>query len=73
MVVEYLGYGASFFVLVSFVMKKMTMLRMINIIGCGLFIAYGLLLPTISWPIVGTNAAIVLVNLYYLFLKKAKE
>lgn len=65
--IEYVGYAASFFVLLSFIMKDMKTLRLVNIIGCSFFIAYGFLIPGISWPIVVTNVAIVLVNLYYLF------
>ena len=61
---EYVGYAASFFVLLSFVMKRMTRLRIINVIGCSFFIWYGILL--VSWPIIVTNVAIVLVNAYYL-------
>jgi hypothetical protein len=65
--IEYVGYAASFFVLLSFIMKDMKTLRLVNIIGCSFFIVYGFLIPGISWPIVVTNVAIVLVNLYYLF------
>lgn len=70
--VEYVGYAASFFVLLSFLMKQMLQLRLINIVGCAFFIAYGFLLPAISWPIIITNAAIVSVNLFYL-LRTKKE
>ena len=63
---EYVGYVASFFVLLSFLMKKMTTLRLVNIVGCGFFITYGFLLPGISWPVVITNTAIVCVNVFYL-------
>lgn len=65
--IEYVGYAASFFVLLSFIMKDMKTLRLVNIIGCSFFIVYGFLIPGVSWPIVVTNVAIVLVNLYYLF------
>jgi len=61
---EYIGYAASALVMVSFLMKNITYLRVVNSLGCACFIAYGLLLPSI--PIVVTNAAIVLINLYYL-------
>ena len=64
--VEYIGYLASFFVLLSFLMKRMTLLRIINVIGCSFFIWYGILLD--SEPIIVTNVAIVLVNGYYLIL-----
>lgn len=69
--IEYIGYAASFFVLLSFVMKKITTLRMVNILGCGLFIAYGILIK--STPIILTNVAIVLVNAYYLVLFYRKK
>ena len=62
--VEHVGYAASFFVLLSFMMKKMLYLRLINVIGCGLFIWYGVELGSI--PIIITNVAIVLVNAYFL-------
>ncbi|MCH2229561.1 MAG: uroporphyrinogen decarboxylase [Crocinitomicaceae bacterium] len=61
---EYVGYAASLFVLISFVMKKMMQLRVVNIIGCGFFIWYGFLL--VSWPIIITNSAIVVVNIFYI-------
>lgn len=62
--IDYIGYAASLFVLLSFVMKKIATLRMVNIIGCSLFIAYGAFIS--SWPIIITNVSIVLVNGYYL-------
>jgi hypothetical protein len=61
---EFIGYIASALVLVSFLMKNITRLRIINTVGCGFFILYGALLP--SAPIIITNSAIVMVNLYYL-------
>ena len=64
--VEYTGYAASAFVLLSFLMRKMATLRVINTIGCAFFVVYGFLLPGISWPIVITNTAIITVNAYYL-------
>jgi hypothetical protein len=66
---EWVGYSASFVVLLSFLMKDMQKLRIVNIAGCSLFIAYGLSLPSISVPIILTNTAIVVVNLYYLMKK----
>ena len=61
---EYVGYAASLFVLTSFVMKKMLHLRMVNTAGCGFFIWYGMELY--SMPIILTNVAIVMVNLFYI-------
>lgn len=66
---ELVGYLASFGVLCSFAMKDIRKLRFINTAGCFLFIAYGFLLG-ISWPIVITNVAIVIINIYYLSRQK---
>lgn len=67
---EFVGYLASFGVLCSFAMKDIRKLRLINTIGCVGFIAYGFLLG-ISWPIVITNMAIAVINIYYLVRKAA--
>ncbi|WP_171037104.1 YgjV family protein [Maribacter algarum] len=65
---EIVGYLASLFVLLSFFNKDIRKLRIINSIGCALFVAYGVMLPSI--PVIITNVAILLVNGYYLFWKK---
>ena len=69
---EYIGYLASFMVLLSFTMKDVKKLRLVNMSGCVLIIGYGLLMPTlrIGMPIIIANAAIFCVNLYYIFYKK---
>ena len=46
-VTEYIGYLASFMVLMSFTMKDVKKLRLVNISGCVLFIIYGFLMPTL--------------------------
>jgi len=66
---EWIGYLASFSVLLSFLMKKLTKLRIINTFGCAFFVVYGFML-NISWPVIITNVAIIFINLYYLILKK---
>lgn len=68
-ITEWVGYTASFILLISFTMKDVTKLRIINSVGCALFVAYGFLLQT-AWPVVITNGFILLINFYYLFLKK---
>ena len=67
-VVEWFGYLASFFILLSFFMKNIVALRYVNSLGCIFFVIYGFLLT--SWPLIITNGAIVLVNIYYLFIQK---
>lgn len=68
---EYAGYIASATVLISFLMKNIRTLRIVNSIGCLLFIGYGVMLESI--PIVVTNAAIVLINGYYLIRMRLKS
>lgn len=63
-ITDIIGYLASAFVLVSFLMKEITTLRYVNIVGCSFFILYGSLI--FSAPIVITNVAIVCVNVFYL-------
>ena len=65
---EWVGYAAMAVLLVSFMMKNVTKLRIINSVGCGLFVIYGLLIT--QYPIVITNVSIILINFYYLFIKK---
>ncbi|MGB0980684.1 MAG: uroporphyrinogen decarboxylase [Winogradskyella sp.] len=68
-VLEYIGYLASFMVLLSFTMKALKKLRVVNMMGCVLFIIYGFFMPSlrIGLPIIIANTAIFLVNAYYLF------
>lgn len=63
--VEIVGYLASLGVLTSFLLKDINKLRIVNTIGCILFIFYGILLNT-SWPIIITNVSITVINVFYL-------
>lgn len=67
-ITEWIGYLASTFLLLSFTMKHVVKLRIINSVGCALFVVYGLMLQ-IAWPVVITNGAIFFVNMYYLLKK----
>ena len=66
-----IGYTASFIVLVSFLMKDVEKLRMVNIVGCSFFVAYGFLLD-FSIPLIFTNLAIAFINLVFLIKMKKK-
>lgn len=66
---DWIGYLAMATLLVSFMMKNVTKLRVINSIGCAFFVIYGIMLAT-SWPIIITNFAIICINLYYLLVNK---
>jgi len=56
--------------LISFLMKGIKQLRMLNTVACALFVAYGFMLAT-SWPIIISNASIMGINIYILFIKKS--
>ncbi|MBU2020103.1 MAG: uroporphyrinogen decarboxylase [Bacteroidetes bacterium] len=68
---DWVGYGASAVLLLSFVMQQMRLLRIFNIVGCLLFILYGFLID--QYPIIVTNTAIVGINIWFLVFKKEKK
>ena len=68
-ITEWVGYLASVALIISFMMKNVRTLRIINSLGAILFVVYGVMLA-ISWPIIITNAFILLANIYYLYFKK---
>jgi hypothetical protein len=58
--IEVIGYIATFLVMMSFVMKDVTRLRVINALGCVAWIAYGIMLD--SYPVIVTNIGILAIN-----------
>ena len=68
-ITEWVGYAASLALIISFMMKNINTLRIINSLGAILFVAYGIMLQT-SYPIIITNAFILMVNVYYLTVKR---
>jgi hypothetical protein len=66
---EWVGYIASLALIISFMMKNVNTLRIINSLGAILFVVYGYMLH-ISWPIIITNGFILMANIYYLTIKK---
>ncbi len=67
---EWVGYLAMATVLISFLMKSVIKLRIVNSIGCLFFVIYGFMLQPFSKPIIITNSIIFAINIYYLFFKK---
>lgn len=70
--IEIVGYIATFLVMMSFVMKDVTRLRVINALGCMVWIVYGFMLE--SNPVIVTNVGILAINAGHLlrtFLKKS--
>ena len=69
---EWVGYAAMVAILISFLMKNIRHLRMVNALGSLLFVAYAFVLEPISKPIAIANSVFFCVNMYYLFVKKTK-
>lgn len=70
--VDIMGYAASIMVAISLTMKDIVKLRVLNFIGCSLFVGYGLMID--AWPVVATNAFIACVNVYFLArMQQAKK
>jgi len=70
--IEIVGYIATFLVMMSFVMKDVNRLRVINALGCIAWIVYGFMLE--SNPVIVTNVGILAINAGHLlrtFLKKS--
>ena len=71
---EWLGLIASAFILISFLTSNQIKTRIINSIGCIVFVVYGFLLPTYSTALM--NAAMLVVHAVFIikyFVKKRKE
>ena len=68
---EIVGYLAMLLLLISFLMKDIRRLRKLNTIACALFVAYGFMMLVTSWPIIISNASIMGINIYVLFIKKS--
>ncbi|HPW88423.1 MAG TPA: uroporphyrinogen decarboxylase [Kaistella chaponensis] len=68
-ITDFVGYGASFFVVLSFVMKDIKSLRIVNLIGCILFVLYGIFSDYL-WPIIIPNGVLCFIQIYNLVKKK---
>lgn len=63
--VEWIGYAASAVIAISLLMTSLVKLRIINSVGCLLFVIYGLILH--AYPVAVANLIVVFINLYHLY------
>ncbi|HTN67890.1 MAG TPA: hypothetical protein VLZ33_00345 [Dysgonamonadaceae bacterium] len=63
--VEIVGYFAMTFLVLSFIPKQVTRIRIINFIGSVLFVVYGVLLGW-KWPLIVSNGLIAIIQVYHL-------
>ena len=68
-IVQYIGYLASVFIILRFIVKDIQKLRIINLIGCICFVIYGVLSVEKLWPVIIPNAIICIVQVYHLINK----
>ena len=68
-ITNYIGYAASFFVVLSFVLKDLQRLRIVNLVGCVLFVLYGIY-SNYLWPIIIPNGILCFIQVYHLWKKK---
>jgi len=66
-----IGYAASFFVVLSFMLKDIKKIRIINLVGCVLFVLYGIY-NNYLWPIIIPNAFLCGVQVFHLIKKEKK-
>ncbi len=65
--VDIIGYIASIFVLISFMMKDIDILRIVSIVGCVFFLIYGYCSD--AYPTIVVNIMVIILNLYQLYKK----
>ena len=64
----YVGYIASFFIVLSFVLKDLKKIRLFNLVGCVCFVIYGVF-SGMLWPIIIPNAVLCFIQVYHLVKK----
>lgn len=67
-IANFIGYGASVFIVLSFALKDVKKIRIVNLIGCILFVLYGIF-SNYLWPIIIPNAILCGIQVYHLLKK----
>ena len=65
---DIIGYIGTLLVVVSFLMKDIFLLRLINVMACVVFVIYGML--SSLTPVIITNLLIISINLYFIIKEK---
>ena len=73
MLIEVIGYLGMFLIVISFLMKKLSVVRIVNISGSVLSLTYGILTHTVPTAIL--NGCLIIINIIYLtlYMKRRKE
>ncbi len=71
--IELIGYIAMAVLVISFIPKNMQWIRIINLVGCLFFVAYGILLGW-KFPLIISNGLIAIIQIYHLtFANKNRQ
>ena len=70
-IVEIVGYFAMTFLVLSFIPKQLVRIRVINLIGCLFFVAYGILLQ--AWPVAISNGFVAIIQIYHLIKMRTEK
>ncbi len=70
-IVEIVGYFAMTFLVLSFIPKQIVRIRVINLIGCLFFVAYGILLQ--AWPVAISNGFVAIIQIYHLIKMRTEK
>ena len=65
---EYVGYLASIFIVVSFLLKNIKTIRTVNLLGCICFVIYGIY-SGMLWPIILPNGILSFIQIYHIIKK----
>ncbi len=65
---EYVGYLASIFIVVSFLLKNIKTIRTVNLLGCICFVIYGIY-SGMLWPIILPNGILAFIQIYHIIKK----
>ncbi|MBK1894725.1 uroporphyrinogen decarboxylase [Chryseobacterium paridis] len=64
-IATYVGYSASLFIVLSFILKDVRKIRIVNMIGCACFVIYGIF-SGMLWPVIIPNGLICFIQIYHL-------
>jgi hypothetical protein len=68
----YVGYAASVFIVLSFVLRDLKKIRIVNMIGCICFVVYWIF-SGMLWPVIIPNGIICGVQAYHLLFPEKKS
>ncbi|KFF14277.1 uroporphyrinogen decarboxylase [Chryseobacterium soli] len=66
---NYIGYAASLFIVLSFALRNLRKIRIVNLIGCACFVVYGIY-SGMLWPVIIPNGLLCFVQVYHLITGK---